>query len=308
MSKTSLKQAKAAEMGIELEDASLIDTHRHVPKAQGGKYEGDNYTILEPQTHMRFHGNYREREEFFENLKAMVDDRRQVMNLFNKANNQLGAYKRKTDHLTPQTVEWLQEQSDSLKKELGKRTRAVEKAVKDYAKYDSLAGAAMEVSGIGANTVAYCLVYIDLEKARHASSLWSYVGLDKSSHARYQKGESSGGNKTLRTQLYTMAESNMKTRGAYREVYDRTKSRLSKSEKITKSRNTKGELIECKWCETMASHRHGAALRQVMKHFLADYWKVGRELMGLPTDPLYAESVLGGNHRTVQPEERGWKY
>jgi len=304
MSKTALKIAKLGP----IENPELLDTHRFRPKADGGTYEPDNYTVITPLEHMRFHGNDRERAEWFENLKARVDDRRQVLMLRIKANNQLLAYKRRTDHLLPDTVEWLEEQAAQLATAEGKRKRAVEKAVKDYAAYDRLARAAIGVPGVGALTVALCLVYIDLEKARHASSLWAYAGLDKPSHARYEKGETSGGNKTLRTALYTMADSMVKTRGAYREVYDRVKARLEVSEKITKSRNTQGHLVEVAWKDAKPCHRHGAALRAVMKHFLADYWKVGRELMGLPTEPLYAEAVLGGNHRTVQPAARGWVY
>jgi hypothetical protein len=184
-----------------------------------------------------------------------------------------------------------------------------------------LAKACLTVKGIGPVTVAYCLVYIELdgifpeghvrvgqEKARHASCLWKYAGLHCASHERYEKGKTSGGNKTLRTVLYTMADSQMKTKGSYREVYDNMKSRLEKSERKTMSRNTQGKLVEVAWKDTKPSHRHGAALRAVMKHFLADYWFVGRTLLGLETSPLYPEAVLGGNHRTIMPEERGWVY
>ena len=304
MSKTQLKEAKLGK----IKHPELVDVHRPIPKAKGGTYTPDNYEVITPVEHMKAHGNHRERDEFFENLKAVVDDRKQVMMLKNKSNNQLLAYKRKTDHLQPSTVKWLEEQSKALQKELAKRTRAVEKAVKDYGKLDPFAMSALGVDGVGACTVALCLVYIDLTKARHASSLWSYVGLDKPSHGRYAKGEASGGNKTLRTALYTMADSMIKTRGAYRYIYDQVKERLENSDKITKSRNTKGELIECAWKDTKPCHRHGAALRAVMKHFLADYWFVGRELLGLDNGPCYAEAQLGGNHKTVDPKTRGWKW
>jgi len=165
----------------------------------------------------------------------------------------------------------------------------------------------MGVKGVGFITVAHCLAYIDLEKARHASALWSYTGLHKSSHERYEKGVAGGGNKTLRTALYTLAVAQVRG-GVYREVYDNVKTRLSMSERTVKSRNTQGKLIECAWKDTKPSHRHGAALRAIMKHFLADWWYVGRTLKGLPTDALYPEAILGGNHRTIMPEERGWVY
>lgn len=308
MSKEALKHAKAKEMGISIKDCTLIDTHRENPKANGGDYTPGNYTLSEPVHHMKDHGTYRHREEFFENLKATVDDRKQVMMLRNKISNQLLAFKRRTDYLQENTVQQMEEQEKHLEEELAKRTRAMKKAVVDYAKYDKLAGVALNVNGVGACTIAQCLVYIDLTKARHASSLWSYVGLDKPSHERYTKNVASGGNKTLRAALYTMADSMVKTRGAYRTVYDQTKERLARSEKTTKTRNTKGHLIECAWKDAKPSHRHGAALRAVSKHFLADYWFVGREILGLPNGPCYAEAKLGGSHKTVDPKSRGWEY
>ena len=303
MSKEALKAAKGIDKNF-----ALVDTHREVPKKDGGTYEPDNYDVIAPRDHMEVHGNLRDREEWMEALKAAFDDRKQVMMLRNKAANQLLAYERKTDHLSPATVEWLSGQVKDLTKLLGAKSGAVEKAVKNYAKCDPLATAALNVHGIGGITVASCLIYIDLTKARHASSLWKYAGLHTSSENRYTKGEAGGGNKTLRTVLYTMADSQIKSRGPYREVYDRTKERLEKSQKMTRSRNTQGKLVECKWCDTKACHRHGAAIRQVMKHFLADWWYVGRDILGLPTDALYAEAILGGNHRTVQPRERGWEW
>ena len=41
----------------------------------------------------------------------------------------------------------------------------------------------------------------------------------------------------------------------------------------------------------------------MMKHFLADYWFVGRTLKGLSTDPLYAEAILG-HTGIINPRER----
>ena len=76
---------------------------------------------------------------------------------------------------------------------------------------------------------------------------------------------------------------------------------------MTKTRNNQGQLVEKAWKDTMACHRHGAALRAVMKHFLADYWFVGRELRGLDTRPLYVEEQLG-HTGIVRPGERGWKF
>ncbi len=285
---------------------SLFDTHRGIPKAEGGIYTIENTNLADPVAHMKKHGNYRERTQELADLKALFDDRSQVMKLQTKMNNQLLAYRRGTDHPGQKTVDFLKGQLKAIEKELATHDRAVARFVKSM--HDPLAQAALSVRAVGPITVANCMVYIDLTKARHASSLWKYAGLHTPSYDRYQRGVSSGGNRNLRTVLYTMAEAQIKQRGPYREIYDNTKHRLAHSEHEVWTKNTQREWVKVPWKETKPSHRHGAALRKVMKHFLADYWMVGRTLYGLPTAPLYPEAVLGGTHRTIMPEERGWIY
>lgn len=287
------------------DNLSLVDTDRKIQKKDNGIYTPENTRVVDPIAHMKRHGNYREREKQLEEIKVVMDGREQVRKLANSANNRILAMERGTDRLDEATKQFLEEQVDQTKKRLSKIDRRVKKLI---TKCDiPVAQSALGVKGIGGVTVAYMLIYIDIEKAPYCSSMWSYVGLDKPSHKRYTKGESGGGNKTLRTVLYTMADSMIKTRGAYRDVYDRRKERLSVSEKVTKSRNTQGKMIECKWKDTKPSHRHGAAIREVMKHFLADWWFVHRKTEGLDTPQAYAIEKLG--HKSwIYPEERGWEY
>lgn len=295
------------------EEMALVDADRINPKASGGEYIDPNVRVVHPSCHFKRHGIYRERSVMLDSLKAVIDDREQVRKVTMKVGNQLLAYDRRVDNLNEITKQWLKSEQEKLNTELKARDKMLVEQVKSIAKTDTVEGrvatAALGLKGIGPVTVAYCLAYLQIDKARHPSSFWSYTGLDKSSHDRYTKGKTSGGNKSLRTVLYTMAESQVKSRGAYRAIYDQTKTRLSESEKVTKSRNTQGQLIECKWKETKPSHRHGAALRAIMKHFLADLWFVWREIAELDTSPLYAESMLGHEgHRTITPLERGWEW
>lgn len=285
---------------------ALFDTHRPVPKKDNGIYVLDNTLIVDPIAHMIEHDNYRARDEELEKLKTLVDDRSQVVKLRIKVQNQLLAYKRRVDVPRDVTVDFLKGLLKSTRPELSKH----DKDVKNYvmSMNSPLAKAALSVENIGPITVAYCMVYINLEKARHASSLWAYCGLDKPKHERYQKGVKGGGNRKLRTALYSMAEAQMKGRGPYRVIYDNVKHRLSHSERMVYTRNTAREWGWMMWKDVKPSHRHGAALRAVMKHFLADYWMVGRTLAGLPTSALYPEAMLGGTHRTIMPRERGWVY
>lgn len=324
---------------------SLVDTDRIDPKADGGIYTDENTRIVSPRAHMERHGTLRERETSLDELKSIFDDRVQVMRLQLKINNQLLAYERRTDSPHPETAAFLTEQLTPIRARLAQIDKSIEWALKAYS--DPVSAAAMKVKGLGPITVAALAVYVDFEKmvcrrckmeissaggprrtinplwksvctcagdsipasaTEHPSSLWAYVGLDKPSHNRYIKGEAGGGNKTLRTVLWNAASVMVKLgEGGYRDVYDRTKLRLSASEKLVQSRNTQGKLVEVAWKDTKPGHRHGAALRAVVKHLLADYWYAGRTLKGLPTVPLYAESLLGHTH-IVDPKSRGWAF
>lgn len=298
---------------------ALVDTDRIVPRSEGGTYTDENTRIVNPVDHQKRHGNHRERTPEMQRLKSLIDDRNQILKLTMKINNQLLAYERCVDHPTEATKQWLQDQLETIKPVLAEKDRQVLKEIKDIAKTNSFVASAMNVRGVGFVTVAYCLVYIDLTVARHASSLWKYAGLDKPKKERYEKGVASGGNKTLRTILYNMACSQIKANGNYRYVYDQVKTRLENSEKIVTTmtmvpkekgegvgKKTEGKWVELPWKDAKPSHRHGAALRAVMKHFLADYWMEGRKYLGLEVGPLYPEAMLGGNHRTIMPQERGW--
>ena len=287
------------------EKTELFDAHRVIPKRSGGKLSEKNTRAVEPVSHMDHHLILRERTPELTELKVMIDGREQIRKLMNSLNNRILAAKRMTDQMDSETALWIHEQIKVTKGQLDKTDRRIAKYIKGLDM--PIVKTALNIRGLGAMTVAYLLVYIDITKARYASSLWSYVGLDKPSHERYTKGEAGGGNKTLRTVLYTMADSMIKTRAVYRDIYDSEKNKLENSLKITNSRNTQGKLIECMWKDTKPCHRHGAAIRKMIKHFLADYWFVYRTLEGLETPDLYVQEKMG-HTGIVKPIERGWFY
>ncbi len=313
MSKEALKEritkrqnGKCGLSGVELmKDYSLIDTDRIDPKAKGGTYTEENTRIVNPVGHMIRHGSYKERDEKYAQLKALIDGREQLRKFGNSCSNRILAMKRGTDQLDMDTLEFLEMQSDVCKKHMSGLDRRIQKHLKTIE--HPFITSAFKIKGLGPITIAYIVTYIDIEKARYASSLWSYCGYDKASHERYEKGVSGGGNETLRTVLYTMADSMIKTRSAYRDIYDREKAKLSASKKITKSRNTQGKLIECAWMDTKPCHRHGAAMRKMIKVFLSHVWHVWRTVDGLPTNLLYVEEVLG-HKNIIRAEELGWEY
>jgi hypothetical protein len=283
----------------------LFDTDRIDPKANGGTYTDENTRGLNPVEHMKRHFIYRERTPELTELKILIDGREHIRKFMNSLNNRLLAAKRQTDEMDKITEKWIVSQVAEVKKQLAIQERRIDKYIKKL--NIPIVKPMLELKGLGTMTIAYLLVYIDINKAEHASALWKYVGFDKPSYARYTKGETGGGNKTLRTVLFTWADSGIRTKSSYREIYDKEKVKLENSMKMTKSRNTQGKLIECMWKDTKPCHRHGAGMRKMMKHFLADLWIVWRTLEGLPVTPLYPEAILG-HTSIIRPEERGWKY
>lgn len=299
------KLLKVKELGQDI-NPSLFDTDRLIPKANGGTYIIGNVRVLKPVDHMKHHGNYKERDEQLGKVKTLIDAREQYMKSLYSGQNRILAYDRKTDHIDQSTMDFLKEQCQQIQKVLSKHDRIIEKEIRNSSL--DVAKSALEVIGVGPITIAYCLAYLDIEKAENASSFWKYAGLHAASHERYEKNVSGGGNKKLRTVLFNLATSIEKNpKSPYRLVYERTKARLAASEKITKTRNTQGKLIEAAWKDTKPGHRRGAALRAVMKHFLADLWLVWRTMEGLPTRPLYVQEYLG-HTGIIQPKERGWVY
>jgi len=294
-------------------DTALFDTDRINEKFKGGTYTDENTRGLNPVTHMERHGNLRHRSPQLLELKSLIDAREQLRKVSNSASNRLLALERRTDDPDQRTKEWLEWNLEQVKKEMTIHDRRIVKSLKDNP--HPMVEIASKVSGIGPVTISYMLTYVDIEKADTVSSLWAYVGLDKPSHVRYEKNVKGGGNKTLRTVLYTMAESQMKGQSdislprykPYREVYDRAKAQKERSEALVKSRNTQGKLVEVMWKDTKKCHRHGHALRLVIKHFLSDWWFAHRTIEGLSVRPLYVEEKL---HHTgiITAKERGWKF
>ncbi len=296
-----------AEISTEDIESGLIDTDRLIPKAQGAGYEIDNTRLACPTCHMKRHGAHRIRPEDMGVLKVAIDDREQWLKLKNKIENQLRAYSRKTDDCSEITKVQLQEMLPSLHEKVMQRTKLIELWIKNH-KDEGIVKSALNVKGLAAQTIAYLLTYIIPEKAKHRSSVWKYIGLDRPSHDRYTKGETSGGNKSLRTALWRSIDSMWKnTECPYREVGDRVKERLVISKKIVKSRNRKGILVSIPWEESMKCHRHGAAYRKMMKELSGDYWVVARKFLGLPTDNTYAVDMLGHDHQ-IDPRARGWLF
>lgn len=161
------------------------------------------------------------------------------------------------------------------------------------------------VRGIGPAMAGVIISEIDITKARHASSLWKYAGLDvaQDGRGRSRKAEhlvdaeykaTDGEQKTrksitfnpfLKTKLVGVLGSSFLRAGEkdnpYAEAYRNYKHRLENHE--SHKEKTKG-------------HRHNMAMRYMVKRFLADLYREWRTIEGMPVEPEYHEAKLGHVH------------
>ena len=289
----------------------LYDTHRAVPRYQGGEYVDGNYAVALPVEHMEEHGNLRERTEALDQLKALFDGYKQIQKLRMKVNNQILAQERGTDKLDEIDKQYL----DEVLKNIEEHEEAKAKLIKSWVKANKtmpIISAMLSVKGVGEISIAACLTYLDVTKADHPSSFWAYAGYHRASHERYVKNSVTDkpGNMTLRCALYVLAGCFIKNPDcAYRQVYDRRKAKTEQSEKITQTRLTgKTGVHAVAWKDVKPSHRHGDAIRVMMKAFLADLWFVWRTIEALPVNDLYVKEHLGHESGILDPKARGWIY
>jgi hypothetical protein len=163
------------------------------------------------------------------------------------------------------------------------------------------------IKGCGPLMSAVLITELNPELSRHVAQYWKIAGVDlgpdgagRSKRAEHlidrtyvardgttKTRKSITYNPFLKTKLLgVLAASFLIFGGKYREDYVSYKHRIENSEKYG---------IQT---DTTKMHRHRMAIRHMMKLFLADLWKAGRQLQGLPVGLSYAEQYLGRHHAT----------
>ena len=128
--------------------------------------------------------------------------------------------------------------------------------------YRSLTG----LRGVGPSLAAELVCRIDLARAPSVRCLWRYAGLGVADGRaeRLMRGRKSAFNRKLRAACFVLATSLLRCHSPYAEEYYRTK-----------------PIYLCRgWSK---AHAHRAAVRRMLKLFLAHLWEYGRRLQGLPT-------------------------
>lgn len=180
----------------------------------------------------------------------------------------------------------------------------LEKTIKYYVEQEQLWKRYLcQIKGIGPIIAACLMVYIDIEKARHISSLWKYCGLDvvqnpttgewegrskKKDHLVKRKYINKDGeeeeknsityNDFLKSKVvFVLGRSLILHPGPYRTIYDNIRHRYEN---------------DPKHADKSKKHIFYMARRYTVKIFLKDLWLAWRQLEGLPTEGDYWEDKI----------------
>jgi hypothetical protein len=177
------------------------------------------------------------------------------------------------------------------------------------------------IPGIGPALAAVLITYFDPRKAHHISGFWKYAGLDVAEDglARSRRKEhlierayttrdgkeatrlSTTYNPWLRMKLHGgLAPSFLRSASPRRKLYDNYRTRIMTDPNRIKMAvgewkklYAAGEDVRNVW---PPARIHRAAMRYMIKIFLADFWLAWRRLEGLPVTPTYEEARRGRLH------------
>ena len=199
-----------------------------------------------------------------------------------------------------------------LEKSEDQHFRRLGNILKEYPIYEEFLEG---VRGIGPAMAGVIISEIDITKARTASSLWKYAGLDvaadgrgrsrRAEHLQVVKYINKDGdeaerngitfNPWLKTKLVgVLGGSFLKAGGHYADIYYGYRHRLECNPawqtRTIKGKNGKEKVVDAK------AHRHNAAIRYAVKQFLVDLYVAWRTIEGLPVRAPYHEEKLGLKH------------
>lgn len=219
--------------------------------------------------------------EIEEELRWMADTYEQIQRVRIGIGNRVWASTADRDSNMPHPfLQSLHEKLFKIETDLGKEMKDI---LEDHLAWPWLS----RVKGIGPTLATKILGLIgDISRYDTVSKLWRYAGygvIDGKAE-RNVKGEKSHFNRRLKTALYLVGDSFIKSRSPYRQFYDKAKERYAGREGWT------------------PLHISLAARRKMIKIFLAHLWETWREAQGLPIRKPYVIDYL--EHTTyVNPWE-----
>lgn len=209
----------------------------------------------------------------------------------------------------------ISDESRAMEKDVEKK---LERALRRMPIYDWL----KEQKGIGTIAMGHICGSFDIYKADTVSKLWQYAGMNPGlvhGKKRKEKGDSfeiivtddfirgdkltfgyvAPFNKALRTALLgVMGDGFIKSQNRYcMDFYYPRKQRLEQEENTVEEISKAGAKPKAvAWKDAKAAHRHRAAIRYMVKMFVADLYAAWRPLHGLNVRVPYQEEKLGHKH------------
>lgn len=253
--------------------ACRIDRHP-VKGEDGGKYVLDNTRLICLECDYELEGNapnsvypmittaYRS-FKLWQQLEG--DFRRRIKAYLGQLQNTT-----RSPYATEETLLELERHAD----EFGDKMKYAEKRMKHLVRdTDEWSGFMKDAPGMRETLAGFMLAQIDIRKAKHASSLWSYFGYDPSADYNPGKGQ-------LKAVLYSALSIAVCTRKAspYRAIYDRYK-----ADEVS----------------------HGGAVRRVIKIWLAHLWDTWRRFEGLPVSEPWVTENTEHSH-IYKATDYGW--
>lgn len=215
----------------------------------------------------------------------------------------------------------LVDQYVSLERQESRQFRQLAQALEPFPIWT---GYMQQVRGVGPAMAAVIIAYLDPHRARHVSGFWMIAGLDvaadgaarsrRPEHLReYRYRSKSGQMKTrvgitfeamLKTKLVgVLGPSFLRSKSEWRREYDGYKHRIMSDPNRQKCTVNEWKAAYAAYKENPEDTRyrklwppkrvHNAAIRYMVKMFLADLWRTWRALEGLPVGKPYREAVLG---------------
>jgi hypothetical protein len=173
------------------------------------------------------------------------------------------------------------------------------------------------IRGVGPRMAGVIMSEIDITKCNSIAALQKYAGLDVvpiyDDEGNFVRGEG-----RCRKPEHLVAKTYINKKGELKETKGITFNPLLKTkligvlgpgfiklggpyEQVYRNYKRRLEMLP-RWQATTPKHRHNAAVRYMVKEFLADMWTNWREYESLPVKPRYEQAKLGYTHqrRTLQ--------
>jgi hypothetical protein len=271
---------------------------------------------------------YEEYQQLRAVIRMLVRAREDFQGMRKRMDNRMGrkadgeAQENLTERVfTPDDVAAFNEISDESRAMERDVEKKLERALKRMPIYDWL----KEQKGVGTIAMGHICGSFDIYKAETVSKLWQYAGMNPGlvrGKVRKEKGDSfivevtdnfirgdklTAGyvapfNKQLRTALLgVMGDGFIKAQNKYcMEFYYPMKTRLENEsgtvDEISKA-GAKAKAVA--WKDAKLAHRHRAAIRYMVKMFIADLYAAWRPLHGLNVRKPYQEEYLNHKHKAA---------